>query len=71
MKRLFSALLCFVMLLAAAPMQPRAEQADLTAVKQEAVLAALYEADIPSLRQALEEGLITYIIININDLHRH
>lgn len=59
MKRLFSALLCFVMLLAAAPMQPRAEQADLTAVKQEAVLAALYEADIPSLRQALEEGLIT------------
>ena len=55
MKRLFSALLCFVMLLAAAPMQPRAEQADLTAVKQEAVLAALYEADIPSLRQALKE----------------
>lgn len=59
MKRLLSTLLCVVMLLAATPLQSRAEQIDLSAVKREAVLAALYEADISSLRQALEEGLVT------------
>ena len=59
MKRLFAVLLCFVLLLSAVPLRPVAEQNDLPEIKQEAVLAAIYEADIASLRQALEEGLIT------------
>ncbi len=59
MKRLFSVLLCFALMLTVAPLRPLAEQNDLPDIKQEAVLAAIYEADIASLRQALEEGLIT------------
>lgn len=59
MKRLVSVLLCVVWMLTLVPLHPLAEQNGLADIKQEAVLAALYEADISSLRQALEEGLIT------------
>ena len=59
MKRLFSLLLCFVLILSVVPVQPYAAQNNLAESKLEAVLAAVYEADIASLRLALDEGLIT------------
>lgn len=59
MKRLFAALICLIWILTLAPLHPMAAQQELPKIEQDAVLAAIYEADITSLRQALEEGLIT------------
>lgn len=62
MKRLFAILLCAILCLQVAPVAALAQQADKTqvvSVRKETVLAALYEADISAIRNALDSGLIT------------
>lgn len=62
MKRLFAILLCAILCLQVAPVAALAQQADQTqvvSVRKETVLAALYEADISTIRNALDSGLIT------------
>ncbi len=60
MKRWIAALLCLVMFLGVLPGAVSAQEETVNVpVNKEAVLAALYEADLTSLREAIVEGFIT------------
>lgn len=59
MKRLFALLLCSVMLFLPCITYSYASKPDTKEIPKEAILSALYEADIASLRMAIDEGLIT------------
>ena len=59
MKRFIALLLCIVFMLPLAAINVGASEADDKQIPKNAILSALYEADIASLRLALEEKLIT------------
>lgn len=59
MKRFAALLLCIAFLLPFAVMDVGASETDATQIPKNAILSALYEADIASLRLALDERLIT------------
>ena len=59
MKRFAILLLCIALMLSPAVTMTFATDVDATEIPKNAVLSALYEADIASMRLALDEGLIT------------
>ena len=58
-KRAFLLFLCVTMLLTFDGIAVGAEKQNETEIPKEAVFAALYEADISSIRLAITEGLVT------------